>query len=93
MFSVVQADFGVLLPRLSLLATITFAYSVLSPLINVLAFGSKCRPTFWPEIGLNQVTARFRDVFPCVEVPYVPASPLAADSFSNPFNFSPGSGI
>lgn len=32
-----QADFGVVLPRLSLLATIAFAYSVLSPLINLLA--------------------------------------------------------
>jgi hypothetical protein len=32
-----QADFGVILPRLSLLATIGFAYSVLSPLINLLA--------------------------------------------------------
>ncbi|TEB37492.1 DUF221-domain-containing protein [Coprinellus micaceus] len=39
-FMMPAADFGVLLPRLSLLATITFAYSVLSPLINVLAFGS-----------------------------------------------------
>ncbi|RXW15422.1 hypothetical protein EST38_g10427 [Candolleomyces aberdarensis] len=37
-FMMPAADFGVILPRLSLLATITFAYSVLSPLINLLAF-------------------------------------------------------
>ncbi|KDR75323.1 hypothetical protein GALMADRAFT_226985 [Galerina marginata CBS 339.88] len=36
-FQMPSADFGVILPRLSLLATITFAYSVLSPLINLLA--------------------------------------------------------
>ncbi|KAH9485237.1 hypothetical protein JR316_0002144 [Psilocybe cubensis] len=36
-FKMPSADFGTLLPRLSLLATITFAYSVLSPLINLLA--------------------------------------------------------
>ncbi|KAF6760084.1 DUF221 family protein [Ephemerocybe angulata] len=36
-FMMPAADFGVLLPRLSLLGTITFAYSVLSPLINLLA--------------------------------------------------------
>ena len=36
-FFLFQADFGVILPRLSLLATITFSYSVLSPLINLLA--------------------------------------------------------
>lgn len=32
-----SADFGIILPRLSLLATIAFAYSVLNPLINVMA--------------------------------------------------------
>jgi calcium permeable stress-gated cation channel len=32
-----QADFGTVLPRLSLLATIGLAYSVISPLINGLA--------------------------------------------------------
>ncbi|KJA27716.1 hypothetical protein HYPSUDRAFT_62761 [Hypholoma sublateritium FD-334 SS-4] len=36
-FKMPAADFGVLLPRISLLATIAFAYSVLSPLINLLA--------------------------------------------------------
>lgn len=33
----VQADFGLVLPRMSLLATIALAYSVLSPVINPLA--------------------------------------------------------
>ena len=32
-----QADFGLVLPRISLLATIGLAYSVLSPIINGLA--------------------------------------------------------
>ena len=32
-----QADFGLILPRISLLATIALAYSVLSPIINGLA--------------------------------------------------------
>jgi hypothetical protein len=32
-----SADFGVVLPRMSLLATIGFAYSVISPIINGLA--------------------------------------------------------
>lgn len=32
-----QADFGLVLPRMSLLATIALAYSVLSPIINPLA--------------------------------------------------------
>ena len=32
-----QADFGLVLPRMSLLATIGLAYSVLSPIINPLA--------------------------------------------------------
>ncbi|KAF8637999.1 hypothetical protein AX16_010631 [Volvariella volvacea WC 439] len=36
-FMMPAADFGAVLPRLSLLATIAFAYSVLSPLINLLA--------------------------------------------------------
>ncbi|TFK74613.1 DUF221-domain-containing protein [Pluteus cervinus] len=36
-FLMPAADFGVILPRLSLLAAITFAYSLLSPLINLLA--------------------------------------------------------
>ncbi|KAF8893933.1 late exocytosis, associated with Golgi transport-domain-containing protein [Infundibulicybe gibba] len=36
-FLMPSVDFGVIMPRLSLLATITFAYSVLSPLINFLA--------------------------------------------------------
>ncbi|KAJ3569623.1 hypothetical protein NP233_g4933 [Leucocoprinus birnbaumii] len=36
-FLMPSADFGVILPRLSLLATIGFAYSALSPLINLLA--------------------------------------------------------
>ncbi|KAJ3853610.1 DUF221 family protein [Lentinula lateritia] len=36
-FLMPSADFGTLLPRLSLLATIGFAYSVLNPLINLLA--------------------------------------------------------
>ncbi|PFH52049.1 hypothetical protein AMATHDRAFT_57827 [Amanita thiersii Skay4041] len=39
-FLMPSADFGVILPRLSLLATVAFAYSVLSPLINLLAFMS-----------------------------------------------------
>ncbi|TFK25546.1 DUF221-domain-containing protein [Coprinopsis marcescibilis] len=39
-FKMPTADLGVTLPRLSLLATITFAYSVLSPLINLLALCS-----------------------------------------------------
>ncbi|KAJ7497585.1 DUF221 family protein [Mycena latifolia] len=37
-FLMPSADFGVILPRLSLLATIGFAYSVLNPVINLLAF-------------------------------------------------------
>ncbi|KAJ3756725.1 DUF221 family protein [Lentinula raphanica] len=37
-FLMPSADFGTLLPRLSLLATIGLAYSVLNPLINLLAF-------------------------------------------------------
>ncbi|KAE9399448.1 DUF221-domain-containing protein [Gymnopus androsaceus JB14] len=37
-FLMPSADFGKLLPRLSLLATIGLAYSVLNPLINLLAF-------------------------------------------------------
>ncbi|KAG7442520.1 DUF221-domain-containing protein [Guyanagaster necrorhizus] len=36
-FMMPSVDFGVILPRLSLLATIAFAYSVLNPLINVMA--------------------------------------------------------
>jgi hypothetical protein len=32
-----SADFGVILPRMSLLCTIGFAYSVISPVINGLA--------------------------------------------------------
>ena len=32
-----QADFGTVLPNMSLLATIGFAYSVISPVINGLA--------------------------------------------------------
>ncbi|KAG5729523.1 hypothetical protein E4T56_gene4603 [Termitomyces sp. T112] len=36
-FLMPSADFGIILPRLSLLVTIAFAYSVLSPLINLLA--------------------------------------------------------
>lgn len=32
-----QADFGLVLPRMSLLATIGLAYSVLAPVINGLA--------------------------------------------------------
>lgn len=39
-FIMPSADFGVVLPRLSLLATITFAYSIMSPLINLLALVS-----------------------------------------------------
>lgn len=39
-FKMPHADFGTVLPRLSLLATITFAYSVLNPLINLLALVS-----------------------------------------------------
>ena len=35
-----SVDFGTLLPRLSLIATIGFAYSILSPLINAVAFVS-----------------------------------------------------
>lgn len=34
---IMQADFGVVLPRLSLLATIAFSYSIISPIINALA--------------------------------------------------------
>ncbi|KAF8917993.1 hypothetical protein CPB85DRAFT_1284409 [Mucidula mucida] len=37
-FVMPSADFGIIMPRLSLLATIAFAYSILSPLINVMAF-------------------------------------------------------
>ena len=37
MLTRVQADFGLILPRISLLATIALAYSVLSPIINGLA--------------------------------------------------------
>ncbi|KAJ7495963.1 DUF221 family protein [Mycena galericulata] len=37
-FLMPSADFGVILPRLSLLATIGFAYSVLNPVINLFAF-------------------------------------------------------
>ncbi|KAJ7141507.1 hypothetical protein C8R44DRAFT_604374 [Mycena epipterygia] len=37
-FLMPSADFGVILPRLSLLATIGFAYSVLNPVINAFAF-------------------------------------------------------
>lgn len=40
-FNNLQADFGIIMPRLSLLATIAFAYSILSPLINVMALISK----------------------------------------------------
>lgn len=36
-FQMPAAEFGLLLPRLSLLAVIGFAYSVISPLINILA--------------------------------------------------------
>jgi hypothetical protein len=36
-FQMPSADFGVVLPRMSLLATIGFAYSVISPIINGLA--------------------------------------------------------
>jgi hypothetical protein len=36
-FVMPSADFGVVLPRMSLLATIGFAYSVISPIINGLA--------------------------------------------------------
>ncbi|KAJ7899036.1 DUF221 family protein [Mycena leptocephala] len=36
-FLMPSADFGLILPRLSLLATIGFAYSVLNPIINVFA--------------------------------------------------------
>ncbi|KAF5364658.1 hypothetical protein D9758_005530 [Tetrapyrgos nigripes] len=39
-FRMPSIDFGETLPRLSLLATIAFAYSVLNPLINFLAFVS-----------------------------------------------------
>ncbi|KAF5364570.1 hypothetical protein D9758_005528 [Tetrapyrgos nigripes] len=39
-FRMPSIDFGETLPQLSLLATITFAYSVLNPLINFLAFVS-----------------------------------------------------
>ena len=35
--STIQADFGLVLPRISLLATIALTYSVLSPVINGLA--------------------------------------------------------
>ncbi|KAJ7595058.1 DUF221 family protein [Mycena floridula] len=41
-FLMPAADFGIILPQLSLLATIAFAYSILNPLINpisVIAFG------------------------------------------------------
>ncbi|KAJ7085862.1 DUF221 family protein [Mycena crocata] len=37
-FLMPSANFGVILPRLSLLATIGFAYSVLNPVINLFAF-------------------------------------------------------
>jgi hypothetical protein len=37
-----KADFGELLPVLSLLATIAFAYSVISPIINGIALISMC---------------------------------------------------
>ncbi|KZS87835.1 DUF221-domain-containing protein [Sistotremastrum niveocremeum HHB9708] len=39
-FLMPNADFGVILPRMSLLATIGIAYSVISPIINALAFAS-----------------------------------------------------
>jgi hypothetical protein len=44
-----QADFGVVLPMYSLLATIAFAYSVISPLINALALLSQYSYQF--EVG------------------------------------------
>ncbi|KAJ6594223.1 DUF221 family protein [Mycena capillaripes] len=37
-FKMPSADFGLILPRLSLLATIGFAYSVINPVINLFAF-------------------------------------------------------
>ncbi|KAF7321922.1 hypothetical protein MKEN_00714500 [Mycena kentingensis (nom. inval.)] len=39
-FMMPAADFGLILPRLSLLATIGFVYSLLNPLINLFAFAS-----------------------------------------------------
>ncbi|KAJ3916223.1 DUF221 family protein [Lentinula edodes] len=61
-FLMPSADFGTLLPRLSLLATIGLAYSVLNPLINLLAlicFG--CYYIAWKFLFLqvfDQPTAR-----------------------------------
>ncbi|KAJ7680638.1 DUF221 family protein [Mycena polygramma] len=41
-FMMPSADFGLILPRLSLLATIGFAYSVINPIINLFALLSYC---------------------------------------------------
>jgi len=63
-----KADFGILLPRLSLLATIALVYSVLSPLINLLALISESFILLLRQIhGLN---SRYRlwDVLPCLEI-------------------------
>ncbi|KAF9453915.1 DUF221-domain-containing protein [Macrolepiota fuliginosa MF-IS2] len=54
-FLMPNADFGVVLPRLSLLATIGFAYSVMSPLINLLALISYIMYYFAWKFLLSQV--------------------------------------
>ncbi|KIY74044.1 DUF221-domain-containing protein [Cylindrobasidium torrendii FP15055 ss-10] len=41
-FMMPAGDFGVIMPRLSLLATIAFAYSILSPMINLMALVTFC---------------------------------------------------
>jgi hypothetical protein len=40
MLTEIKVDFGLVLPRMSLLATIGFTYSVLTPFINVMALVS-----------------------------------------------------
>ncbi|KAG6898143.1 hypothetical protein C0992_004859 [Termitomyces sp. T32_za158] len=56
-FLMPSADFGIILPRLSLLATIGFAYSVLSPLINLLALISRCLHYFGgPDISQSRLS-------------------------------------
>lgn len=62
-----QADFGVVLPQLSLLATIAFAYSVISPIINGLALLSTF-DILLKRIYRSQFIRRFLSLLLCLEV-------------------------
>lgn len=63
-----KADFGIILPPLSLLVTIAFAYSVLSPLINLLALISWCLFVLLVNVLLFTLDHRFRHVLSCLEI-------------------------